>query len=455
MVPETIVAVSSPLGMGVGIRGIVRLSGAGAHRLAAAVTDLSTTMERGWCGEVSLRLLAAGNRLASVLLFAAPRSFTGEDVAEIHLPDSPALVGAVVAGILDAGRVAGLAVRPANPGEFSARAFFNGKIDLTEAEGIAATIQAANDVELRAAASLREGDLHRETDGIAEEIANLLALVEAEIDFSDEEAVRFIDPLVLAGKLDKMGTGLHSLLESCTRLERLDSPPTVVFVGQPNVGKSSLVNALAQTERSIVSPVAGTTRDMLSLLLHSPRGDILLVDVPGEEPPVDELREKMMAARQRALLDADLVVEVIAGDGRALSSIAESTAYPARCVTVQNKADLLPPDLVTVIGRYESGEEYVARGEWQLVSAKTGFHVAELRNVLPEIVFARKSVGSGTLALNQRHRAALNETKHILDRQFFSRGRFRQCAALSRTPGRGIAAGVGFAGPDHRRDFAR
>ena len=184
---DTIIASSSaPSG---GVRGIVRLSGAEAWRLAGAVVQISGPLGAGYHGPVALPLLNARAKVAAVLLFKGPRSFTGEDVAEIQLPNSPAVLRACIDAILECGQGA---VRLAGPGEFSARAFFNGKIDLTEAEGIAATINATTQVELRAAAGLREGSLHREIARLTEKVADILALIEAGIDFADEEDISFV-----------------------------------------------------------------------------------------------------------------------------------------------------------------------------------------------------------------------------------------------------------------------
>jgi tRNA modification GTPase len=353
---------------------------------------------------VDLRGWGEGNGLAAVLLFEGPRSFTGEDVAEVHLPNSPAMVRWAIDAMLAAGREGeGGAVRLAGPGEFSARAFFNGKMDLTEAEGIAATISAASETQLRAAASLREGDLHKWTVETAEKLANLLALVEAGIDFVDEEGVRFIDPAELRAGLQGLAEEMWAQLAQAVRIDRLDDLPTAVFVGKPNVGKSSLINALAGRERSIVSPVAGTTRDMLSVTMETAHGHVRLVDVPGEEMPSDELRAKMMAARGQALLDADLVVEVVAADQAAPGGGRERPTYAAPVMEVMNKADLLAEGCAP-------GREW---GEWQ-VSARTGQGIETLREDIGEAVVRQEAASGGRLVLNQRHRALVRETRAVL-----------------------------------------
>ena len=394
---DTIVAVSSPGSMaGGGLRAIIRLSGPNAWPLAAAVTHLPANLHPGRFTPITLRPIPLP---ATVLLFQAPRSFTGDHLAEIHLPGSPALLRICLDALTAAG------ARPADPGEFSARAFFNGKIDLTQAEGIAATIHATSSRELRAASALRSGVLHHWTVGIADRLANLLAAVEAGIDFVDEEDVRFIEADALATALHQLDAAIHDTSATSIRVDRLDALPTVVFVGAPNVGKSSLINALTGHDRSIVSPIAGTTRDRLSALLHTDRGDIRLVDVPGEEPATDELQNKMMAARQAALLEADLILEIVDHPAAQLNSSAPRADYPARTAIIRNKADLLDPESLAPVSDY---------ADWQLVSARTGFRIPALRKAIAEIVTHEQPVTGDQIVLNQRHRAVLEQVRSNL-----------------------------------------
>jgi tRNA modification GTPase len=423
LMSDTIFAISSPPSPG-GARGILRLSGPAAHALVRALSDLPLAAVRG-CFPMNLDLSPGQSPGAPVslacfaLLFAAPRSFTGQDCAELHLPNSPALLAHLQERLLAAARTLQLAARPAEPGEFSARAFFNGKIDLTEAEGIAATINATNQTQLRAAASLRSGDLHKEMDRLADQLANLLALIEAAIDFTDEEGVEFIGPAQLRQQLGALGRELHDLLAHAVRADRLDALPTVVFIGRPNVGKSSLINALARTDRSITSPIAGTTRDRLSITLHTGAGPVRLVDVPGEETAVDELRTKMMATRELALLEADLIVEVVthpADLAAAGAGTEERSRFPASKITVLNKSDLLPAATGSSPSPTAAEAKAPAQADWQKVSALTGSNIDRLREEISRQVATRtaSTIAAQIPALNQRHRAILHEVQLLL-----------------------------------------
>jgi tRNA modification GTPase len=421
LLTDTVVAVSSPTG-GSGVRGIVRISGSGVLPVLQllAPSEAWGKAGPGWRAGMSLNGLPK-ELCHGILLFRGPRSFTGEDVAELHLANSPALLRRVVDDFLEAGRRANIAVRQAGPGEFSARAFFNGKIDLTEAEGIAATINAESRIELRAAANLREGTLHKEIQCLTEKVANLLALVEAGIDFSDEEGVSFLKAEQVEDTLEQLREWMHDLVAHSLRVDRLAEPPTVVFIGLPNVGKSSLINSLSGQERAIVSDIAGTTRDVLSAHMSSPIGEIRLLDVPGEEAPTDELRAKMMETRARALLAADLVVEVIdhREDRAGRCSVSPDHDFLCEHIVVHNKADLLP-DIPLDEGSWppETGKP------WGRISVKTGFQLEKLREVIIRLVRRHEPTGTAAIVLNDRHRLILKQ----LQRSFW------QAAGIARDP---------------------
>jgi tRNA modification GTPase len=233
--------------------------------------------------------------------------------------------------------------------------------------------------------------------------------VEAGIDFAEEEDIHFIDSAKLESRLDQLGGYVEEMLMTSCRIDRFDMTPTVVFIGEPNVGKSSLINALSGEDRSIVSPTAGTTRDALCVLLRGPQGDVSLIDLPGNEIPSDELRGKMMDVRRAALLDADLVVRVTGPEGPTLADVQGWEDIPAQLIVVQNKADLLPDEVRReLVWNPHSGVRCAP------VSAKTGFNLPKLRELIVRLTARKEMVGHHRRVLNQRHRLLLQDAKTVL-----------------------------------------
>ena len=393
---DTIAALSSAAGPAA--RMIVRASGPAALRLADAVWASAPEQAGAYRGP--LRVCGMTVPACWLYVFRAPRSYTGEDLVEFHIPGNPLLARM----LLDALAAAG--ARGADPGEFTARAYFNGRIDLTEAEGVAATIAAGNEQELRAARQLLAGELARRLQPATDLVAETLALVEVGIDFVDED-VTVLSAADLTERVGRADGMLRELLDHSARFERLTHEPRVVLVGRPNAGKSTLLNALAGHERAVTSPVAGTTRDVLTADVPLARGLIKLTDAAGVEGGLEvehstaalaDIGQQMRGNALRAVESADVVVLV--------RDIADERPDP----NLPTRPDLLvltKSDLRTTAHAMTGGLS---------VSAHTGEGLDQLRDELDKLAFGAAGTGWSSLALNARHIAAVTEARDALAR---------------------------------------
>jgi tRNA modification GTPase len=435
---DTIAAISSSVGPAA--RMIVRMSGPGARDIASTLgipRDLLTGMPispspgtpgEGWGGGPSPSAhppastenplpipppayrerepetpRASATRLtisfdgftfpAWIYAFHAPHSYTGDDLIELHIPGSPLLASRLLDHLLKHG------ARAAEPGEFTARAFFNGRMDLSTAEGVAAIIGARNEQELQAGRQLMAGELARRLIPIMASLKQTLALVEVGIDFSQED-VTILAAAEQSARIAQVDADLQSLLESSSRFARMSHEPRVVLVGRPNAGKSTLLNALAGHDRAVVSPIAGTTRDALSACIALSRGYIHLTDVGGIEEiaTTDSIEQQMQSQAQRAIAEADFVI--LLKDATDTQLQLELPRNPDLIIT--SKLDLNP------------------NVEGLAISAKSGQGMDRLIDELNSMCFA--SATGGGLALNVRHvraiesaRAALARTTDIAD----------------------------------------
>ncbi len=396
---DTIAAISSP--PGAARRGIIRLSGPLSWDLAEFIlVPIQSPTARRWIN-VTLRnpQVAAG-----AIFFRAPASFTGQDAVELHLPGAVPLLQRVLAQFISAG------ARSAGPGEFSARAYLNGKCDLTEAEGIAAAIAATNDRQLLAAQSLRCGLLHEWTRRQTDALADLLAMVEAGIDFSDEPGVSFISGPKLQTGISELEANITNLLNHAAQWETQETLPTAFLIGPANVGKSSLINRLSGRNRAIVSSQAGTTRDSISVTVATPFGSVRIVDTPGLENAGHHLYPQMDEFRHKAIQRADLLVLILDPEnaGTSAEQLLGQVRAPAGVpwLLVQNKADLCrtpaPPEL---------DQPQVLR-----VSALTGQGTADLLKLVGSKCYQQSPVAAESILLNHRHRTALGRTLEHLGR---------------------------------------
>jgi tRNA modification GTPase len=331
---DTIVAVATPPGRG-GL-GVVRISGPDALRVATALITRHEPLQprhatftrlrapdhaRAPAGQArDVRPLDRGSasvehgsggavRAADQVIvtsFPAPHSYTGQDVVEVSAHGSPVVLGAVVSAAIVAG------ARLAQPGEFTLRAFLSGRIDLVQAEAVADLIAAATPLQARVAFDQLDGTLTGRIAAIDADLFDLIARLEASLDFPDE-GYHFIDPAEIAQRVGGVVEQLNRLLGDARRGRLIREGATVVIAGRPNVGKSSLFNALAGSDRSIVTAIPGTTRDLVTEPIDIEGVAVTLVDTAGARDAIDVVEREGVFRAARAREVADLVLLVIDG----------------------------------------------------------------------------------------------------------------------------------------------
>ena len=337
---DTIVAIATPPGRG-GI-GVVRLSGPGAHGAAR----LLTARERPFIPRHATLAVARRPAASStpgtgdtidqviVIYFPAPSSYTGDDVIEISAHGGPLVLSRIVEAAMEAG------ARPANPGEFTLRAYLNGRIDLPQAEAVADLIDAVTPLQAQAAFDQLQGTLTRAIGEADQALFDLVARLEASIDFP-EEGYHFIEPAALGAAIDGVADRLAALLADGRRGRLVREGLQVAIVGRPNVGKSSLFNVLVGAPRAIVTEVPGTTRDLVTEAVDILGVRVTLVDTAGVREGLDVVEREGVERTQGAMRVADLVLVVLDGS-RPLEEgdarILDRTADRPR-LTVANKVD--------------------------------------------------------------------------------------------------------------------
>ncbi|MBP7623923.1 MAG: tRNA uridine-5-carboxymethylaminomethyl(34) synthesis GTPase MnmE, partial [Xanthomonadales bacterium] len=299
---DTIAAVATAPGAG-GI-GIVRLSGADAAGIARRLCGVDVQPRHAHYA----KLRDAESDLIDrglVLWFPGPHSFTGEDVVELQIHGAPVVLARLLARCIELG------ARPARAGEFSERAFLNGKIDLAQAEAIADLIAAQSEAQARAALRSLQGEFSARVQVLLKSLIDARLHVEAAIDFPEEEIDFLADGQILA-KLDTIAGSLDTLLRDAERGQRLRDGLHAVIIGAPNAGKSSLLNALAGSDRAIVTDIAGTTRDLLREAVNIDGIEITLVDTAGLRESPDVIESEGIRRARSELARADLALLVLA-----------------------------------------------------------------------------------------------------------------------------------------------
>ena len=389
---DTIVAIATPPGRG-GV-GVVRLSGPDARVIAGTLRCAESPLEPR---RATFTRIRSGERVidqAVVTLFPAPRSYTGEDVVEISAHGSPVVLRTIVEAAVAGG------ARLAEPGEFTLRAFLNNRVDLTQAEAVADLIDAVTPLQARTAFDQLEGTLTDRIAAVDATLFDLIARLEASVDFPDE-GYHFIESGDLLAALDHLIQQISELLVDGRRGRLIREGLQVAIVGKPNVGKSSLFNALAGAHRAIVTPAPGTTRDLITEVVDINGLRVTLVDSAGIRTTSDDIEAAGVELARQAIAVADVVIVVVDGstalDESDAAILRETTG--SRRVVVANKSDV----------RVE------VRGAFLAVSAKTGAGLVQLRDA----VFAAldvEPVRDQPAITNLRHVALVERAHEALSR---------------------------------------
>jgi tRNA modification GTPase len=347
---DSIVAVATPPGRGA--IGVVRVSGAACAAVMRAVLGRSLAPRHASYGGFFDGDGSAIDR-GIALYFPAPHSYTGEDVLELQAHGGPYVLQRLLKACLAAGAAAGVRLRLAEPGEFTQRAFLNDKLDLAQAEAVADLIDAASEQAARSAARSLSGEFSQAVQALAHDIIALRTLVEATLDFPEEE-IEFLRSANALGRLDAIGAQLAQLRARAQQGAVLREGLTVVLAGRPNVGKSSLLNALAGEEVAIVTPVAGTTRDRVQQRITLDGVPLNIIDTAGLRDTQDPVEAIGIARTREAIARADVVLHLYDGgagitdDDRVIDDeLAPLRARRVPVLAVWNKCDLAaaPPGM--------------------------------------------------------------------------------------------------------------
>lgn len=385
---DTIAAVATPAGRG-GI-GVVRVSGPKVVEISTKILgSLPAPRHAQFARFRDARGEPIDDGLA--LYFPAPNSYTGEAVLELHGHGGTVVMQTLLRACLDAG------ARLAEPGEFTRRAFLEGKLDLAQAEAVADLIEASSEQAARAALRSLSGEFSAAVQAVASQLVELRALTEAMLDFPEEE-VDVVHRSDAASRLCNVGKALDVVLAKSREGSLLRSGIHVVLAGRPNVGKSSLLNRLAGEERAIVTPIAGTTRDALREPIEIEGVPLTLVDTAGLRESDDEIERLGVERTRRELAHADLVL-VVEEAGAPAPSL-PPIATPAERILVYNKLDLAP--------RFARPQGALA------VSAKTGQGLEELRAAILAAA-GWSAAGESVFLARERHLRALEKARAHLD----------------------------------------
>ena len=396
MLSDTIVAISTPPGRG-GI-GLVRLSGTNARRIIETFIKLSPGEWRTWSARLGQLVDDAGHLVDRVVVtyYAAPKSYTSEDVIEIACHGAPVVLRYAVERAMKAG------ARIANPGEFTLRAYLNGRIDLPQAEAVRDLIDSTTLFQARVAARQSEGSVSAVIYPLKQQLLELVSLLEAGIDFAEDD-ISVASQSDILHRLSPIREGFAKLAASFAFGKFVHSGATLAIIGRPNVGKSSLFNRLLDQERAIVTAIPGTTRDLVSETASLGGVPVKFVDTAGIREGQDMVETLGIERSFQAMADADMTLMVVDGSVPLTSGDAElldRARAQGRHLVIANKSDL--PRVADVPG-----------AAW--VSAATGEGTEELKRQILELIGVTEAEQEYGMITSLRQESLLNEAVAALD----------------------------------------
>jgi len=396
---DTITAIATPFGFS-GI-GIVRISGPKAIEIAEKLFQGKKSVSAmkgfeasyGWVVENEEKLDEV-----IMLLMRAPKSYTREDIVEFHCHGGPLALNRVLSAVLKAG------AKLAEPGEFTKRAFLSGRIDLSQAEAVMNLISAQTQTALRASVRGLAGEMKNKISTLRQILIEILAEIEAGLDFSEEE-IEFISKEKLLSELDKVLEQLNQILERAKAGRILSEGIKIVIAGKPNVGKSTLMNALLKQDRVIVTPYPGTTRDVVEEMINLNGVPVRISDTAGIRENTDVIEKEGVARSKKAISEADLVLLILDAseqmDELDHNLINQTQPYPR--LVLLNKIDLVRKLSEKELKKKLGPEGFIK------ISAKQGFGLEALQEKITEMILGGKISGEEALIANIRQIELLNQ----------------------------------------------
>jgi len=400
MLNDTIAAISTPLGEG-GI-GIVRLSGNKAIEIAEKIFQGKDKISNFPTHTIHYGQIidpTTGDVIDSVLLsiMRLPKTYTREDIIEINAHSGIIPLNRILEIVLSLG------ARLAQPGEFTKRAFLNGRIDLSQAEAVVELIRAKTDLAAKVALSHLSGNLYKEISNLRNQILSLLAEIEVSIDFYEED-IQLLPTYEILNRLNKIKKEIEQLIENAKYGRILQQGVITTIIGRPNVGKSSLLNALVGQPKAIVTHIPGTTRDAIEEMIDIEGIPLKIVDTAGWRHTVDIVEEEGVKRAREALNQANVVIFVIDGSENITSDDSKIMAElkDKETILIINKSDL--PQRVEI----DKIKKYLPHKPIINLSATQGTGLNELKKTIKELFFAGKILSTDEpIITNIRHKTAL------------------------------------------------